>query len=85
MEFGVRSDGCGPRFGLSAILSTVLISMTRSAQRDQILIGVPPSLTELLYMVNLQAGSRPTGLTSPPVAPQHVVPQLGVKVGIKSN
>jgi len=75
----------GPRFGPSTILSTMLISMTRSAQRDEILIDVPPSLTELLYMVDLQVGSRPTGLTFPPVAPQQFVPQLGVQVWIKSN
>jgi hypothetical protein len=52
-------------------LSNVLMSVAFRAQRHQIFISVLPSLTALLYMVHLEAGSCPTGLTSPAVAPQH--------------
>ena len=59
---------------VGAISTTVLISMALRAQRDQVLIGVLPALTTLLYVVDLQVGSRPTGLTSPRIAPQHFGP-----------
>jgi hypothetical protein len=64
----------GPQFEPSTILSDVPISMTRSAQRDQILIGVLSALATLLYVVYVQVGSCPAGLTSPRIAPQNFVP-----------
>ena len=48
--------------------------MALRAQRDQVLIGVWPPLTTLLYVVDLQVGSSPTGLTSPSITPQHFGP-----------
>src|SRR6476469_7346791 len=59
--------------------------MTLSTQGNQVLIRVLPSLTALLKVVHLKAGSRPTGLTSPPVASQHFAPQLAVQLGIQTN
>ena len=54
-------------------LSTVLISMALRAQRDQVLIDVLPALATLLCVMDLQVGSRSTGLTSPTIAPHHFV------------
>jgi hypothetical protein len=50
-------------------LPTMLISMALRAQGDQVLIHILATLTTLLYVVHLEVGSRPAGLTSPPIAP----------------
>jgi hypothetical protein len=55
-------------------LSNVLTSMALRAQCDQILMRVLSALATLLYVVYVQVGSCPAGLTSPRIAPQNFVP-----------
>jgi hypothetical protein len=55
-------------------LRDMLTPMALCAQRDQVLGRVVPSLAPMFDVVDLQVGSRPTGLTSPPIAPQHFIP-----------
>ena len=53
---------------------SVLISVALRAERDQVLSRILPSLAPMLDVVDLQVGSRPTGLTSPRIAPQDLGP-----------
>lgn len=51
----------------------VNLSMTSSAEGNQILLGIMPKLAAKLFVVNLEVGHCAAGLAPPAVATQHLV------------
>ena len=57
--------------------------MARSAKGNQVLLGIVPSVTAEVFMVNLEIGHNAAELASPTVSTQHPDAKLFVQFGIK--
>ena len=78
---GVAAPGIGCRSRKTPV--SMDRSVTRIAERDQVLFGVVPETTAEFLVVDFQVGHCAAGLTSPAVAPQHLPAQILVGHGIK--
>ena len=55
--------------------------MAIRAESDQILFAVVAQMAPRLNVMDLQVGSTPTALASPPIAPQDLLSQRPIEVG----